>query len=213
MTAWKPANILLFSTASLQLFTLTLSAINTPLINQTRAVLTLQNCDTFWLSNTPSIPSKYPNACCRRITTLAHFSTGSNSKFILMCTHWDQISDAQRRLAASLILYRGAYEAATTDSPVFVLGDFNSPSTGNDSGGFKIITGQIDPVEIETGFRETYKIESGKSTDFIFQDVVAVTPPERRSGHHATFTGFRPAGNSSEFQRIDFIMGGNNGGW
>lgn len=211
MTAWKPANILLFSTASL--FILTLSIINTPLINPTRDVLTLQDWDTFWLSNTPSIPSKYPDAGSYRATTLAHFSTGSSSKFTLMCTHWDNDSDAQRRLAASLILYRGAYEAATTGGPVFVLGDFNSPSAGSDCGGFQIITGQIDPVEIEAGFKETYKIDSGKSTDFMFQDVVAATPPERRSGHHATFTGFYPAGNSSEFQRIDFIMGGSNGGW
>lgn len=130
-----------------------------------------------------------------------------------MCTHWDNDSDAQRRLAASLILYRGAYEAATTNSPVFIVGDFNSPSAGTDSGGFQIITGKIDPVEIEPGFKERYKIESGMSTRFVFQDVMGATPPERRSGHHATFTGFSPAGDSREFQRIDFIMGGSNGGW
>lgn len=130
-----------------------------------------------------------------------------------MCTHWDDRSDAQRRLAASLILYRGAYEAATTNSPVFVLGDFNSPSMGIGSGGFQIITGQIDPVDIESGFKEKYKIESGINAGFVFQDVLGATPPERRSGHHATFTGFSPAGDLSKFQRIDFIMGGSNGGW
>lgn len=210
ITAWKLANTVLFSTASLFIPTIYPKH---PLIALTRDTLSLQNWDTFWLSDTPSTASRYPDACCNRIATLAKFSTSSGTHFTLICTHWDNYSDAQRRLAASLILYRGAYEAATTGRPVFVLGDFNSPSVGADSGGFQIITGQIDPVEIETKFRETYKIENGTSAGFVFQDVIAATPPERRSGHHATFTGFRPPGNSCEFQRIDFIMGGSNGGW
>lgn len=176
--------------------------------------MTLLNWDTFWLSNTPFTPSKYPGAGSYRATTLAHFSiAGFRSNFALMCTHWDDASDAQRRLAASLILYRGAYEAATTGSPVFVLGDFNSPSTGGNSGGFQIVTGQIDPVEVEAGFKEKYSVGNDTNTMFLFLDVAAATPPERRSGHHATFTGFNPAGDSSAFSRIDFIMGGSNGGW
>ena len=40
-------------------------------------------------------------------------------------THMDDQSDDQRRLAASLVLYRARYEAVNAGGPVLVMGDFN----------------------------------------------------------------------------------------
>jgi hypothetical protein len=75
-------------------------------------------------SNTPFDVSKYPGAGSYRICTVARLSIGGSS-FTLLNTHFDDQSDAQRRLAASLILHRAKYEAAVTQAPVFVNGDFN----------------------------------------------------------------------------------------
>lgn len=77
-----------------------------------------------FVSDTPFDVSKYPGAGSYRICTVAHFTIDEKT-FTLLNTHFDDQSDAQRRLAASLILYRAKYEAATTQGPVFVNGDFN----------------------------------------------------------------------------------------
>ena len=41
----------------------------------------------------------------------------------------DDQSDDQRRLAASLVLYRARYEAVNAGGPVLVMGDFNRQVT------------------------------------------------------------------------------------
>lgn len=74
--------------------------------------------------NTPFDVSKYPGAGSYRICTVAHLSVGE-TPLTLLNTHFDDQSDAQRRLGASLILYRAQYEAAMTGGAVFVNGDFN----------------------------------------------------------------------------------------
>lgn len=83
-------------------------------------------------SNTPFQPSKYPGAGSYRVCTVAQFATISSSietpsqkTFTLLNTHLDDQSDQQRRLAASLLLTRSRYEAAITNAPVFITGDFN----------------------------------------------------------------------------------------
>lgn len=81
---------------------------------------------TFLPSNTPFEPSKFPGAGSVRICTAAHFQvTGTDKKFTLLNTHLDDQSDAQRRLAGSMLLTRARFEAVTTNAPVFVQGDFN----------------------------------------------------------------------------------------
>ncbi len=116
-------------------------------------------------------------------------------------------------LGASLIRYRGAFEAARTGRPVFTLGDFNSASDGPDSGGYQIMTGEADLVPINQTFAEKYKVGNGTNADFVFKDVTGQMSPFSRSGDHSTFTGFVPPGDTEDYQRIDFVMGGSNGGW
>ncbi len=86
--------------------------------------LNLVSNDTFWLSNTPLEPSKYPGAGNPRLVTYAQFQAQGKS-VTLMNTHFDDISNDQRMLGASMLLTRARYEAVNSGGAVFVLGDFN----------------------------------------------------------------------------------------
>ena len=91
---------------------------------------------------------------------------------------------------------------------MFILGDFNSPSSGPDRGGYEIITGTRTPQPIDPAFAERYgQGERG----WAFNDLLALTQPMGRSGNHATFTGFLEH-RKMDLKRIDFAMAG-GGGW
>ncbi|KAL7265977.1 hypothetical protein RUND412_011492, partial [Rhizina undulata] len=178
----------------------------------------LNSWDTFWLSPTPFFPSRYPGAGSTRVATVANFTAidrQGNQTFTLICTHLDNVSEESRRFGASLLRYRGAYEAFTAKRPVFVLGDFNSPTTGADSGAYNVITGQYELDALPQDFLDRFPLRDRffqYAVDYEFKDLMAETVPWRRGGHLATFTGFESAGDSSEFKRIDFVMGGSNEG-
>ena len=166
--------------------------------------------------DTPFEISQYPDAGKRRICTAGHFTlkhTHPPAQFTVLNTHLDHRSDAARRLGASLILARAKFEAYTTDGPVFVTGDFNSPGTGPDSGAYDIATGTLPPMTINETFAQKFAIPEGALPDFTLTDLRAATPPFRVSGDFATFTGFKEPGDTSMFARIDFIFGGSNGQW
>ncbi|KAI0752547.1 Endonuclease/exonuclease/phosphatase [Daedaleopsis nitida] len=173
--------------------------------------------DSFWLSNTPDVPSKFPGAGSVRICTATHLVLKSNPDapigFTYLNTHLDDQSDDQRRLGASMMLTRARFEAWKTGGPVIVTGDFNSPATGSDSGAYQIMTGQIPPVAINETFAARFAVPEGTLPDFKMLDLKAQTPREFVSGEYATFTGFNAPGNASAFSRIDFVYGGSNGQW
>ncbi|CCL99363.1 uncharacterized protein FIBRA_01381 [Fibroporia radiculosa] len=173
--------------------------------------------DSFWLSDFPFEPSKYPDAGSFRVCEVARFTTttvtNSTKTFTLINTHLDERSDRQRRLSASLLLTRARYEAYTSGGPVFVTGDFNSAATGYDSGAYQIITGHIPPVPIDSTFEAKYAVPPDAFPQFIMQDLKAETPRMHISGDFATFTGFNRPGDPSVFTRVDFVFGGSNGGW
>ncbi|KAI0340288.1 hypothetical protein BDW22DRAFT_1334331 [Trametopsis cervina] len=180
-----------------------------------KTAVTLLAWDTFWLSNTPFEVSRFPGAGSLRICTAAQFTTvGTHpTRFSLLNTHLDDQSDAQRRLGASLILQRAKFEAFTHGGPVLVTGDFNSPSTGTDSGAYQISVGQIPPVAINQTFAEKYAVPNGTLDGFVLTDLKGVTPRFSVSGDYATYTGFAGPGDTSSFTRIDFAFGGSNGKW
>ncbi|KAK0452086.1 Endonuclease/exonuclease/phosphatase [Desarmillaria tabescens] len=184
-----------------------------PLFYKKSAVKLLSN-DTFWLSLTPFEPSKYPGAGSFRLCTVANFSltTGAKTKFTVLNTHLDDQSDMQRQVGASLILTRARYEAVRSRGPVFVTGDFNSPSTGNSSGAYNIITGAIPPVAINATFAAKYNV-GNQLPDFKMLDLRGQAPRQSVSNNFATYTGFNGPADTSVWQRIDFIFGGSNLGW
>lgn len=97
----------------------------------------------------------------------------------------DEQSDAQRQLAASLILHRAHYEALRTKSPVILLGDFNSPAFGRDCAGYEIITGIRPPVGISQEFKERFPVtESASSFNMI--DFMGEAPRSNVSGNYGT---------------------------
>ncbi|KAI0922720.1 hypothetical protein AcV5_009617 [Taiwanofungus camphoratus] len=180
--------------------------------------ITLIRKDSFWLSDTPFEPSKYPSAGSFRVCEAARFTLHSSTTvapqtFTLLNTHLDDRSDAQRRLSASLLLTRARYEAYTTGGPVFITGDFNSASTGWDSGAYQIITGALPPSAIDSTFAQKYAVPDHAFPGFVMRDLKGQTPRMRASGDFATFTGFNRPGDASVFTRIDFVFGGSNGGW
>ncbi|KAF8886178.1 DNase I-like protein [Infundibulicybe gibba] len=150
-----------------------------------KSELKLISNDSFWLSNTPFEPSKFPGAGSVRICTAAHFeTTATRKRFTLLNTHLDDQSDDQRRLGC------------TTNAPVIMTGDFNSASIGEDAGAYNITTGVMPPVPINATFAARFP-----------------TPRRSVAGNFATFTGFALPNDTSSWTRIDFVFGGSNRGW
>ncbi|KAF9260600.1 hypothetical protein L218DRAFT_974319 [Marasmius fiardii PR-910] len=173
--------------------------------------------DSFWLSNTPFEPSKFPGAGSIRICTATRFTTkdpsiGRPKSFTYLNTHLDDQSDQQRQLGASLILTRARYEAFVNGGPVLITGDFNSPSTGPDSGGYTIITGTLPPLPINATFAEKFD-SKGAGAGFKAIDFRGQVPRQSVSKNFATFTGFTAPNDTSDWTRIDFAFGGTNLGW
>ncbi|AVR43979.1 endonuclease/exonuclease/phosphatase [Christiangramia fulva] len=80
---------------------------------------------TFWLSETPSKPSKGWDAAYPRICTYALFKEKeTGTKFWYFNTHFDHIGDIARKNSAKLILQKIS-EMNTDDLPVILSGDFN----------------------------------------------------------------------------------------
>ncbi|KAL1747422.1 Endonuclease/exonuclease/phosphatase [Schizophyllum fasciatum] len=177
------------------------------------STLELLDFDSFWTSETPFEPSKYEDAGHNRICTVAHFQPKDGSKLTVFNTHLDDQSEDQRRLAASLIFYRARYEAVKTDGPVLVMGDFNSPPTGDHSGAYNISIGTLDPKAINETFADKYAVDDDQQPDFILFDLRGETERRRVSGNFATFQGFTSPEETDKWGRIDFIFGGSNGHW
>ncbi|KAI0036488.1 mannose-6-phosphatase [Vararia minispora EC-137] len=179
-----------------------------------KSIFTLLSNDTFWLSETPfDAGSKYTNAGSVRIATAAHFLLNASGKrFTYINTHLDDQSDKQRQYGASLILWRARSEASR-GSTVIVSGDFNSPTVGNEAGAYRIITGQISPLAVNQTFQEAYAVHGRGVVDFKMLDLRTQLPSISVAGNWATYTGFNGPEDTREYSQIDFIFGGNNGGW
>lgn len=78
---------------------------------------------TFWLTDTPNVPSTFPGAANRRIAswiTLAD-NEANNREYFVLNTHWDHVSEAARDLSAVLI--RDRIKSLSGDRPLIVLGE------------------------------------------------------------------------------------------
>lgn len=80
---------------------------------------------TFWLSETPNIPSKGWDAAYNRVCTYALFKMKKGGKkFWAFNTHFDHIGDVAREKSATLILEK-IKNLNTKNLPVVLTGDFN----------------------------------------------------------------------------------------
>lgn len=109
-------------------------------------------------------------------------------QFHVLNSHLDDRSDEQRRFGAALMLHRARFEAQIRRHTVLILGDFNSPQSGHDSGAYRIVTGLLSSPYLPAHFLSAFPIFTG-APSFKMVDVKAETPRQFVSGHYATYTG------------------------
>ena len=94
------------------------------LYNETR--LMLNESGTFWLSETPNIPSIGWDAALNRIVTFGEFKVlNSNKKLVVYNSHFDHIGETAREKSADIILNH-IEKNNYYNSAVVVMGDFNA---------------------------------------------------------------------------------------
>jgi endonuclease/exonuclease/phosphatase family metal-dependent hydrolase len=82
----------------------------------------LLNEDTFWLSDTPDVPSRFPQDH-NRICSWIHLQVkGTDDSFFIFCTHYGFSIELQIK---SSILINNRVASTTHNAPVVVMGDFN----------------------------------------------------------------------------------------
>jgi len=192
-----------------------------------RTAFSLLETDTFWLSHAPFEPgSIFPGACCPRIATFALFCLSAAAEkhpreFALINTHLDNVSDAQRRFGAAIVLHRARHEAFKRPGvPVFVMGDLNSSASGPDSGAYAVLTGAVPAPAVPDEFARRFPLSSrqnpaGSSSEgeeaLVMRDLRTVAPRPCVGGQWATFTGFDHR--KDDEACIDFVFGRSDGGW
>jgi endonuclease/exonuclease/phosphatase family metal-dependent hydrolase len=136
---------------------------------------------SFWLSNSPDESgSIFPGAGYSRIASwviLADHRAGGN-EFVVLDTHWDNVSEAARQHAAKLI--RERIKRLAGGRPVVVMGDLND---SEDSVSVKtLLDANSAELPLYDSFREVYP---------------------KRGDDEASFHNF---GGKTAGSRIDFIL-------
>lgn len=105
---------------------------------------------TYWLSQTPDLPSKGWDAALERIVTIGLFRhKETKTAVVFMSTHLDHQGEIAREESARLLLKLARAWPGDSHVPVFLGGDFNSKPSG---GAYKILTspssGMVDISDI-----------------------------------------------------------------
>lgn len=125
---------------------------------------------TFWLSETPGVPSKGWDAALPRICTYGLFENKEDgSKFMVFNTHFDHVGEKAREESSKLILKK-VKELNTNGYPVVVTGDFNLES---ESGGVQAILTEMEDAHIAAG-------KNAFGPDGTFNGFDITKPVERR---------------------------------
>jgi endonuclease/exonuclease/phosphatase family metal-dependent hydrolase len=126
--------------------------------------------DTFWLSETPDVPSKGWDASYKRTCTWATFrSLSTGTTFAHFNTHLDHQGVVAQKEGLRLVVNK-IKELVPADMPVFLTGDFNI-STDNEA--FAMLDGVLldaRKTSPETDQRATYNAWGGREAtiDHIF---------------------------------------------
>ena len=135
---------------------------------------------TFWLSDTPDIPSMGWDAAFPRIVTWAEIKDKETAQaFFFSNTHYDHIGETARINSSKLLKKR--IGEICYDSPVIVTGDFNTKATSEayqvlidqTYSKFTLYDAQLKSETEHHGSNVTYNgfgtsIEPGNKIDFIF---------------------------------------------
>jgi endonuclease/exonuclease/phosphatase family metal-dependent hydrolase len=151
--------------------------------------LDVNDCGTFWLSDTPEVPASitWGNACTRICTWGRFVAKNPGRTFYLFNTHLDHISQFSRDRSATLIAQR--IGARAHPDPVIVTGDLNA--------------GESNSVVLYlTGRKELKAANNGLSKNPVpLVDTFRVLHPGAKEV--GTFNGFK--GNGSG-EKIDYIF-------
>lgn len=91
-----------------------------------KELLKIESQGNFWLSETPSTPSRGWDAACNRMVTWAEFSyNGTDKSFYFLNTHLDHVGKEARQQSIALIA-DSIKQICVKDQPIFLTGDFNS---------------------------------------------------------------------------------------
>ena len=88
--------------------------------------LDVRESGTFWLSETPGVPTKGWDGACPRICTWAKFKNKNGKEFCVFNTHLDHMGRKARMEGARLIISK--INLLNPRIPVFLIGDFNATS-------------------------------------------------------------------------------------
>lgn len=138
-----------------------------PIIYDTNQFSVTSN-NTFWLSETPNVPSKSWGAKYNRIVnvvTFRHKSTGKTVNFLT--THFSHVSEEARNNSAKEIV--NVSNNLGNLGPIFLSGDFNSDSTTEV---YSTLTNKFTDTQRVLGKRQ-FKIDYSKTIDFIFSSGAA----------------------------------------
>jgi endonuclease/exonuclease/phosphatase family metal-dependent hydrolase len=135
---------------------------------------------TFWLSETPDIPSMGWDAAFTRVVTWAEIKDKETAQtFLIFNTHYDHMGETARINSSKLLKER--IGEICQDLPVIVTGDFNTKATTE---AYQILTDQTDSKLI------LYDAQSKSQTE-----------------HHGSNVSFNGFGTSIEpGNKIDFIF-------
>ena len=101
--------------------------------------LRLEKAETFWLSESPEVPSIGWDAALNRITTVGVFSeVSSNKKFIVYNSHFDHIGKIARENSVNVILNH-IRENNHIKNRIIVMGDFNASPNDTEIPGFLFV--------------------------------------------------------------------------
>lgn len=135
---------------------------------------TLINKGTFWLSETPDKESRYEGAGCNRICTWVLLeSNETNSQYLYMNTHLDNVSEEAQGFGAKVILNEEQkLTAQYPDASVILSGDFNQTrgmSAHNEIS--QVLNDSLsaaDESEIKGTYQEWGEQNNSEPIDFIF---------------------------------------------
>lgn len=136
----------------------------------------LLESDTFWISETPDVMSKYPDAGCYRVCSyvvLKNKVTGFT--YAHLNTHLDNVSTAAQNLGGELIAQKAQElnEKYGGNLTTVITGDFNQYVTGGActellSDGFRNASDVAPGSENQITYHRWGEFTSGQPIDFIF---------------------------------------------
>ena len=135
----------------------------------------LIDCGTFWLSDTPDVESKHPDAACYRICSYVVLENKATGKmFAHFNTHFDHVSESAQELGGNLVSERVKEVVSQYGNiPVVITGDLNQYSDAPgcvalEKNGFLNANTTVENGDNMLTYNGWTKMTEGRPIDHIF---------------------------------------------